>query len=169
MIGFVTLLMAAAVVSAGCTTSMTNTTTSSTSTEMTTKLNNAFIAQNFSIVTSFMQATNQYGNVVYTGIVKDGQNKPIPQVHNITVEETKSRNETLSRYDAYIAQALKLGYAQAFKETDLFLGTMGNGTNATQSVGIRINEPNSGLTLYEAYVNIFDPHYTICVDYMTTA
>ena len=172
----IAVILVASLSIAGCTTSVTNQTISpeSTSADMTTKLNNAFTARNFSIVSPFTKATNQYGNVVYTGVVKDGENTLTPYVHNFTIEETKNRSQSISRFDAYVAQALRQGYVQGYNSTGIFYGAIGGySPNSTRSVGVSINEPDRGLT-WPYYsggngVSVSNPSYTIVVDYMTKA
>jgi hypothetical protein len=66
-------------------------------------------SQNYTLVKPFTRTVNPYGNAVYTGVVKDGEDKLVPYVHNMTVEETKSRNDSVKRFNAYVAQALRQG------------------------------------------------------------
>jgi hypothetical protein len=164
----------------GCTTPASNptaspssiTSPSATSVDMATKLNKAFTAQNFIIVKPFSQAVNQYGNVVYTGVVKDGEGKVVPYVHNMTVEETKSRNETITRFNAYVAQALSQGYPQeSGNSTDLWYSFILNGgSDATKQASVRINEPNRGVLFWFGVgVSVSDPNYTVAVQYSTKA
>src|SRR5665647_495030 len=174
-IAVLTLVVAALLVS-GCTTSTTNQTTSpeSTSVDITTKLNNAFTARNFSIISPFIKATNQYGNVVYTGVVKDGENTLVPYIHNFTIEEAKDRNQSISRFNAYVAQALKQGYPQSTSnQTGIFYGQIGTDINPAKSIGLSINEPNRGLTwpyhLGGNGVSVSNPNYTVVFVNMTKA
>ena len=117
----------------------------STSVDMTTKLDNAFISQNYTLVNPFTRAVNQYGNVVYMGVVKDGEGKLVPYVHNMTIEETKSRNASITRFNAYVGQALEQGYPQSSNSTGLWYSfIMGGGSDPTKEASVRINEPNTG-------------------------
>jgi len=121
-----------------------------------------------------MRATNQYGNVVYAGVVRDGEKTLVPYTHNFTIEETKSRNDSLTRFSAYVAQALRQGYPQSTNTTGIFYGAIGNDVNPGKSVGMSINEPDRGLTWpYHlggmGVSGASNPNYTVVVDYMTKA
>jgi len=163
-------LVVASLLVSGCTTTVTNPTTSppATSVDMTTKLDNAFTTQNYTIIKPFTRAVNQYGNVVYTGTVKDGEDKLVPYVHNMTLEETKSRNESIARFNAYVAQALRRGYAEGLNSTTFEYLWVGNiGQNMTKIAAVRINQPNSGIVWYNAVTSLFDPNYTVTFEYLT--
>jgi hypothetical protein len=172
----VVLFLVASLSSAGCTTTVSNTTISpeSTSVDMTTKLENAFTARDFVIVSPFTKATNQFGDVVYTGVVKDGEKSLTQYVYNFTIEEANSRNQSISRFNAYVAQALKQGYPQSTgNQTGIFYGQLGTGFPPAKSVGISINEPDRGLTWPYPNggngVSASNPNYTVVVVYMTKA
>src|SRR5665647_1700271 len=132
----------------GCTTTVNNQTISpeTPSGNMTAKLDNAFTSKNFTIIKPFTRAVNQFGNVVYTCTVKDGENKLVPYVHNITLEDTKSRNDSLSRFNAYVAQALKQGYPLTENQTGYWYGVKGDIVAPTSAIAININQPNSQLS-----------------------
>jgi hypothetical protein len=172
----VLLLLVASLSVTGCTTSVTNPTTSpeSTSVDMTTKLNNAFTARDFVIVSPFTKATNQFKSVVYTGVVKDGEKTLTQYVYNFTIEEANGRNQSISRFNTYVSQALKQGYPQSTgNQTGIFYGQLGSVFPPAKSVGISINEPDRGLTWpYPSGgngVSASNPNYTVVVVYMTKA
>jgi hypothetical protein len=157
---------------AGCTTSVASNTTNSPSStaDMTAKLNNAFTSQNYTIVKPFTSSVNQYGNVIYSGVVKDGPDKLVPYAHNLTVEETKNRNESLARFNAYVGQALGQKYAELStgNVTGVWLGANNVMTaNPTKEAAVRINEPNHGIMWWGAFAGVMDPNYTVSVDYST--
>jgi hypothetical protein len=167
------LLVVASLLVTGCTTTPVNKTTSppTKSVDMTDKLNSSFTAKNFTIITPFTRAVNQYGNVVYTGVVKDGEATLVQYVHNLTLEETKSRNETLERFDAYIAQALTLGYSQTYNTSIVWHGTKDSEAYPANEVYVGIVEPNVGAMwdMGNLYLNIKEPNYRVTVDYKTKA
>jgi sugar phosphate isomerase/epimerase len=165
-------LVVASLLIAGCTTpTPVNQTTSppTKSVDIAGKLNSAFAAKNFTIITPFTRAVNQYGNVVYTGVVKDGENTLVQYVHNLSIEETKNRNETLERFDAYVAQALTQGYSQEYNTSNVWHGVIGNGANPAKEVYVEIVEPNVGVMwdMGHLYLSIQEPNYRVTVDYTT--
>jgi hypothetical protein len=188
----VLLLVVASLLVSGCTTTPTvptvtttptvptviNQTTSPanaapTSADLSATINRAFTAQNYTITTPFTRAVNQYGNMVYTGVVKDGENKLVPYVHNMTIEETKSRNETMSRFDAYVAQAQTMGYSYTSpisnRTEGFWLGSIGDGSNLNNRAAVRIAEPNHPISWFDGYISVFDANYTVVSDYTTKA
>jgi hypothetical protein len=138
-----------------------------TSVDMTAKLDNAFTSQNYTLVKPFTRTVSQYGNVVYTGVVKDGENKLVPYVRNMTLEETKNRSDSLTRFDAYVAQALAQGYPEQINQTGFWYGSSG-GPNPANAVTVRINQPNSGIS-FNDYLGVFETNYTVTSEYMTKA
>ena len=74
-------------------------------------ISNAFTNQNFTIITPFTQTTNNQGNIAYKGAVENGEKTLVPYVHNVSIEETKNRNQSIAQYNAYIKQATAHRYA----------------------------------------------------------
>jgi hypothetical protein len=117
-------------------------------------------------------ALDVQGNTMYTGVVKNGEKTLVPYAHNVTIEETKSRNDSIARYNAYVAQAEQQGYTGSQQEQGMWYGKIGTGENPPQEVWIHINEPQWwGLLLQGSKVEIDMSHnqYTVAVDYMTQA
>jgi hypothetical protein len=176
----VLLLVVVSLSVAGCTTTntVTNQTTSppTTSVNVTDQLNNAFTAQNFTILTPFTRSVNQYGNVVYKGVMKNGEGTLVPYIHNLTLEVTKDRNDSLKRADANIAQALGQGYVPSINTTGLWDGKIsgtGDGSYPAKEVYVRIAQPNNPI-IWDALTTtgvtaIYEPSYKVSVDYMTKA
>jgi len=55
-------------------------------------------ALNYEIITPFSMHTNQYGNIIYTGVVQDNKSARIKAYrHSITIEQIKTRNQTIER------------------------------------------------------------------------
>jgi hypothetical protein len=55
-------------------------------------------ALNYEIITPFSMHTNQYGNIIYTGVVQDNKSAHIKAYrHSITIEQIKTRNQTIER------------------------------------------------------------------------
>jgi hypothetical protein len=175
----VLLLVVASLLIAGCTT----TTTSSTSDAVTT-LNKAFTAWNATIVTPFKQTTNQFGNVIYSGVVKDGQQKLTPYVHNITLEETKNRSQSIERFNATVAQAKSQGYAQIATGQEgrwagaIYKNKLTGETSRTYNgvtilpykyVSVVINEPGTTLLPYDSTIVFDHTNYIVSTDYQTIA
>ena len=58
----------------------------------------SYASNGYDVVKAFTKATNQYGNVVYTGVVKDGNDTHLaPFQHNVTIELMKNKTETQQR------------------------------------------------------------------------
>jgi hypothetical protein len=183
----VLLLVVVSLLEAGCTTTttVTNQTTSppTTSADLTDKLNNAFtsqnnavMGQNFTVITPFTRTVNQYGNVVYSGVVKDGGDKLVPYVYNLTLEETKNRNESITRFNASVAQALTMGYSQTYNQTQSapltgllysWYGQFGDGLNPANKVRIRIGEPTNHIGWADVYTSLYDLNHTVVSEYAT--
>lgn len=168
-------LVSVLIASSGCT-SITNTTPSASVTpssgDTLATISNAFTSQNFTVITPFNQTTNNQGNTIYKGVVKNGEKTLVPYTHNVTIEETKNRNQSIAQFNAYVAQATKQGYVGTLLETGMWNGKIGSGENPTKEVWIHINEPKWwGILLQGSNVDIDIAHdqYTVAVDYMTKA
>jgi len=165
----VALIAIASLSVAGCTTTTTstNTTTSPRASDMATKLNDAFANQGIAIAVPFTQTTNQYGNAVYTGVVKANDTAATPSVHNITIEETKNRTDSEARFAAYVAQAQKAGYIPRTNTQGAWWGIIGQGGSISKAATIGISEPNDTISLYRMNINVQHANYTVSVDYTT--
>lgn len=179
LLAIIVLVMVTSLSVAGCTTPSTgpNSTTSPSnnatvsipapkSADLSAQLNNAFTSKNYTLVVPFTRAVNQYGNWVYSGVVKDGEDKLVPYVHNMTIEETKNRSETLTRFNAYISQAMTNGYKESYNSTSSWTGTIGNVSNPDRAY-VRIAEPNGSIYGYNTYTSISDANYTVLSEYST--
>ena len=165
----VALIAIASLSMAGCTTTTTstNTTTSPRASDMATKLNDAFANQGIAIAVPFTQTTNQYGNAVYSGVVKANDTGATLSVHNITIEETKNRTDSEARFAAYVAQAQKAGYTPVTSSQGAWWGIIGQGGSISKAATIGISEPNDTISLYRMNINVQHANYTVSVDYTT--
>jgi len=163
----VALIAIASLSIAGCTTTTTNTTTSPSSSDMAAKLNDAFANQGIAIVGPFAQTTNQYGNAVYSGVVKENDTAATPSVHNITIEETKNSTDSAARFAADVAQAQKAGYTPVTNTQGAWWGIIGQGGSISKAATIGISEPNDTISLYRMNINVQHANYTVNVDYTT--
>ena len=165
------LVIVASLSVAGCTTSTpsTNTVTPSSpvSSDLAADLNKAFTDQGITIVSQFTKTTNQYGNAVYAGVVKDGNTGTTPSVHNITIEEAKNQNDSEARFATDVAQAQKAGYSQVTNTSGDWWGTTGQGGSISKAVTVRISEPNDPISLYRMVIDVQHTNYTVNVDYTT--
>jgi hypothetical protein len=84
------------------------TTTTSTSKAIT----DNYASNGYEIVKPFVKATNQYGNVVYMGVVNDANATHLsPYQHNVTIELMKNKTETKQRVSQLAAIYSQQGYA----------------------------------------------------------
>lgn len=171
VVAIIVLVMFASLSVAGCTTSTpsTNTATPSspTSSDLAAELNKAFTNQGITIASRFTQTTNQYGNAVYAGVVRDGDAGTTPSVHNITVEEAKNHNDSEGRFAAYVAQAQKAGYSEVTNMSGDWWGITGQGGSISKAATIRISGPNDPISLYRMVIYVQHANYTVNVDYTT--
>lgn len=103
---------------------------------------------------------------MYTGVAKDGEEKLVPSVHNVTIEQTKNRNDTLTRFHAYVAQAVSNGYKPSDNTSSYWIGSKNSGNDR---VDIRIFEPNSGIYGNVITAAVSESSYTILSEYSTPA
>lgn len=176
MLAIIVFVMITSLSVAGCTTStlpVVNQTTSppntstypaSTSGDLSAQFNKALKFYNYTIVVPFTRAVNQYGNWVYTAVAKDGEEKLVPFVHNVTIEETNGRNDTVTRFNAYVAQAESNGYKQDTISSSYWIGYKGS-----DRVHIQIFEPNKGIYGYVFSAPVSGPYYYILSEYSTPA
>jgi outer membrane murein-binding lipoprotein Lpp len=106
----VLLLVVASLLVAGCTTSNTSNTnqtpSAATSTgntadksDLSKDITASYVSRGYVVVKEFTKATNQYGNAVYTGVVKDNNATQLGTIyqHNVTIELTKNKTDTIQR------------------------------------------------------------------------
>jgi hypothetical protein len=107
----------------------------------------SYITSQFSsdyiIVTPFTKSTNSYGNVVYTGVVKDSPEKKLnPYSHKITIELTKDNDTTKTRYAQYKTKLLSSGLVKEFDYGDYMTFYDGSTyTNPAREAYLDMNEP----------------------------
>ena len=146
-----------------------------TSADLAARLNSALInenytlGENYTLVKPFTRAVNQYGNVVYAGVFKDGEATLVPYVHNMTIEETKNRNETITLFNAYVAQARTMGYSLTYNTTGQWEGAIGERPNPNNIASVQIIEPNNAIAWYNTYIKVYDSNYTVVSEYETKA
>jgi hypothetical protein len=175
----VLLLVVASLLVSGCTTSTDTSSSSSgnggtvSSSDTSQSVTNTLQQAGFIIVTPFSKSTNQYGNVVYKGVIKDGESTLQPYNHNVTVELIKTRNGTLQRFNQSITQAQSNGISKIQGDDTYWYGNDRSNTSyPNKGVKIQIKEPSSnGFTIYgpnKGTVNFGDQNaYLVTVDYMT--
>jgi len=168
----VLLLVATFLLVAGCSTSETTNTPTPTPTDTVATINNAFTSQNFTISTPFKKSVNNQGITIYTGVVKNGERTLVPYSHNITIEETNNRTQSIARFNAYVAQAKQQEYTGTLLEEGMWYGKIGDGENPGKAVWVNINQPQWwGILLQGSKVEIdmWHDQYTVAVDYKTKA
>jgi len=83
-----------------------------TSTPTSTAITDNYASNGYEVVKPFTQATNQYGNVVYTGVIDDNNSTHLaPYQHNVTIELMKNKTETKQRVSQLAAIYSQQGYA----------------------------------------------------------
>jgi len=149
---------------AGCAVSTTNNKTSveipSVTSDKSSGITSKFSDAGYAIVTPFSKSTNNYGNVVYTGVVKDTPEKKLdPYSHKITIELTKNNNTTKARYEQYKTQLLSSGLIKAYDYGDyIYFSDTGHYDGSTRLAWLNMNEPSSSSNVYNThvYVNLGD-------------
>jgi hypothetical protein len=159
------LFICALVLSAttGCTTSTTNQTTvqiPTVNSDKSSYITSQFSDAGYAIVTPFNKSTNNYGNVMYTGVVKDTPEKKLnPYSHKITIELTKNNSTTKTRYAQYKTQLSTAGLIKVYDYGDyIYFSETGNYANATRLVWLDMNEPSTLNSIYNTgvYLNLGD-------------
>jgi uncharacterized protein YcfL len=162
----VLLLVVASLLVAGCTSSTTNTGNNSSQTDKSdlskdiTASFTAFGSDRYVVVKEFTKSTNQYGNVVYTGVVKDNNETTLrPYQHNVTIELTKNKTDTIQRARQIAAIYQKQGFALPSNMTGSSIYNKEN-----ETVWLYPCEPNNACLGISGYV--FD-QWTVVLDYRT--
>ncbi len=116
------LVMIASLSIAGCTVTTTNSNSSQNqvqfppsgqgTSDVSKAITDNYASNGYEIVKPFVKATNQYGNVVYTGVVNDATATHLsPYQHNVTIELMKNKTETKQRVSQLAAIYSQQGYA----------------------------------------------------------
>ena len=116
------LVMVASLSIAGCTVTTTNNNSSQNqvqfppsgqgTSDVSKAITDNYASNGYEIVKPFVKATNQYGNVVYTGVVNDANATHLsPYQHNVTIELMKNKTETKQRVSQLAATYSQQGYA----------------------------------------------------------
>jgi outer membrane biogenesis lipoprotein LolB len=167
----VLLLVVASLLVAGCTTNTTSNTnqtpSAATSTENTTDKSDlskditaSFVSSGRAVVKEFTKSTNQYGNVVYTGVVKDNNETTLrPYQHNVTIEMTKNKTDAIQRAREIAAIYQKQGFGLPSNMTDLSIYNKEN-----ETVWLGPCEPNNACLGIAG--KTFD-QWTVVLDYRT--
>lgn len=118
-----------------------------------------YASNGYEIVKAFTKATNQYGNVVYTGVVKEGNETHLnPYQHNVTVELMKNKTETQQRVSQLAAIYKSWGFPAnmtgTYQQTDskgnqMLMGGCNPNTNCLSG-------------MYKTFGN-----FTVVLDFMT--
>jgi hypothetical protein len=171
-------LVIASLLVAGCTvtnTSNPSPTTSQNATSLyqiktvTTNATSKTITENYTkagydIVTSFTVGKNQFGNDVYSGVVKDNSTSHVTQYeHNVTIEIMNSKNETVTRAAQLRNIYVKQGYYMPGNlSSGLITYSNTNDSTGTHQLLIGLCDPNMGCTPYTTFNN-----FTVIVDRQT--
>jgi hypothetical protein len=172
-------LVVASLMVSGCTTS-TNTATSTPPPSIdaaAATINDEFLQSGYVLITPFVKSTNAAGIITYTGVVKDGENSLTPYIHNLTLEVTKNRNDTSTRFDAWVRNATERGYIGSVQDVGIaryWSGTKGAATNATLGVWIVGQQPKGFTTVLYASqppksVSALSDGYLVSADFATKA
>jgi len=103
----------------------------------------AKFSEDYLIVKQFKKSTNSYGNVVYTGVVKDNEKKLYPYSHNVTIELTKNRDATKTRYAQWKTYLLSSGLIKEFDYGDYMTFYDGSQyTHPNREAYLDMNEPS---------------------------
>jgi hypothetical protein len=161
----------------------TNTTESVTPTNspaqsMTARLDQSFTNQGFVIVKPFNETTNQYGNIVYSGTINDGDNVLQQYEHKLIIEVVSGRSSAITRFNAYKTAAKASGNYEpnTVNDTGWWHGWSAQKVSefySTKDVNIRINEPRDVVDFTRIFVTpvhvqgIYWNTYTVSVDYAT--
>jgi hypothetical protein len=161
----------------------TNTTESVTPTNspaqsMTARLDQSFTNQGFVIVKPFNETTNQYGNIVYSGTINDGDNVLQQYEHKLIIEVVSGRSSAITRFNAYKTAAKASGNYKpnTVNDTGWWHGWSAQKVSefySTKDVNIRINEPRDVVDFTRIFVTpvhvqgIYWNTYTVSVDYAT--
>ena len=153
-------------------------TASPTGTAMTDRLDTSFRNQGFTVVTPFTETRNQYGNLVYTGSIDDGDTVLQQYQHKLTIEVVSDRSNALTRFNAYKTAAINSGdyTPNTVTDTGWWHGWSDQRVStwySVKDVNININEPKSAVSFSRIFVTpvyvkgIYWDTYTISVDYAT--
>jgi hypothetical protein len=145
---------------------------------MTDQLDTSFRNQGFVIVTPFTETKNQYGNLVYSGTINDGDNVLQQYQHKLTIEVVSDRSNALARFNAYKTAAINSGDYEpnTVNDTGWWHGWSEQTVStwySTKDVVININEPGAVVTFSRVFVTPVDVYgitwdtYTISIDYAT--
>ncbi len=118
----IVLVMVASLSIAGCTVTSTNNNSSQNqiqfppsgqgTSDVSKAITDNYASNGYEIVKPFVKATNQYGNVVYTGVIDDNNSTHLaPYQHNVTIELMKNKTETKQRVSQLAAFYSQQGYA----------------------------------------------------------
>jgi len=152
------LVIVASLCVAGCT--VTN--TGNPSPTVTSKaITDSYTNAGYDIVKPFTKGTNQYGNDIYAGVVKDNSSHLSVYEHNITIEILNNKSETLERgaqiRDIYVKQ----GYSIPNLTSGVYFVSKSSDTTATHPLVITLDDPSQINLPY-----MFN-RYTVAVDMET--
>ena len=101
----------------------------------------------YDIVKPFIVGTDQYGNTVYAGLVRDNSSSHVTVYeHNITIEIMKGKPETITRAAQLRDVYVKQGY---YIPGNLSSGTnLISGNDPTRALTITLCDPNSSCISY---------------------
>ena len=144
----------------------TTTATPSSSSDKSSYITSKF-SDKYTIVTPFSKSTNSYGNVAYTGVVKESPEKKLnPYSHKITIELTKNNDTTKMRYAQYKTQLLSSGLIQVYDYGDyMYFSDTGHYDGSTRLAYLDMNEPSSFNHIYNTgvYLDLGDT-FMVTVD-----
>jgi hypothetical protein len=159
--------LVAMVLVAGCTVTNTNNSSSnqiqfppsSQTNDVSKEITNDYASNGYTIIKPFMKAINQYGNVVYAGIIKEeNATHLVPFQHNVTIELMKNKTETRQRVSQLATIYSKQGYAFPRNMTGTYIESDSTGDHQILMGGC---DPNticlSGLSIpFDQFIVVLD-------------
>jgi len=83
------------------------------------------------------------------------------------IEETKNRNDSLTRFNAYVALAQSNGYKLSYNTTAYWTGHTNSSEANPDTAYVRVAEPNGSIYGYNTYTSVSDTSYTVLSEYST--
>jgi hypothetical protein len=136
---------------------ITTTTTNATSNAIT----DSYASAGYDIIKPFTSGTNQYGNDVYAGVVRDNSSHLSIYEHNITIEIMKNKSETLERGTQMRDNYVKQGYSIPNLTSGVYFVSRSSDATAAHPLVITLDDPSQINLPYQ-----FN-RYTVAVDMET--
>lgn len=128
-----------------------------------TAITDSYTKAGYDVVRPFSKGTNQYGNIVYAGVVKDKSSSHVNRyVHNITVELVKTKTETTARGSQLKGYYAKQGWAITNLRSNLNYISKQNDSTGAQQLVVGLCDPDMSCISYYTFDN-----FTVIVDQQT--